>query len=71
MAFAPEDLNTIDAAIASGVKRITFADGRTTEYQSAADMLAVRREITASLNQAANTAAGRPRKRFARFGTGF
>lgn len=70
MPFAAADLNTIDAALVSGVKRITFADGRTTEYNTSGELLAVRREIVAELSQAANTAAGRPRKRFARFGTG-
>jgi hypothetical protein len=70
MAFAPEDLNTIDAALASGVRRVTFADGRTTEYHGPAELLQARQMIVAELAKADNAAAGRPRKRFARYGTG-
>lgn len=71
MAITQADIDAIDTALATGVRRVTFADGRTTEYHSAEAMLAVRREFVAELNRAANTAAGRPRKRFAVFGTGF
>ena len=70
MAFTLDDLDTMDAAIASGIKRVTFADGRTTEYQSAGDMIKARELIVATMNRATATAAGRPRKRFAQFGSG-
>ena len=71
MAITQSDIDTIDAALAAGVRRVTFADGRTTEYHSADQMLAVRREFVAQLNKAANAAAGRPRKRYAVYGSGF
>lgn len=70
MAFTTDDLASIDTAIASGIKRVTFADGRTTEYQTTDSMLAARAMMVSSINQAANVAAGRPRKRFAAFGSG-
>lgn len=70
MAFVAADLDTIDAALKSGIKRIVFADGRTTEYQSADQLLAVRREIASIISAGDRAANGIRRKRFARFGTG-
>ncbi|MBB4837287.1 hypothetical protein HNP52_000338 [Sphingomonas kyeonggiensis] len=43
------DLVNIRAAIASGVRSITFADGRKTEYQSLDHMIAAEKVIAASL----------------------
>lgn len=40
MAFTSTDVARLEAAIAAGVRRVTFADGRSTEYQSADHMLA-------------------------------
>jgi hypothetical protein len=70
MAFTADDLNTIDRAIASGVKRVTFADGRTTEYQDVAAMVKARDLIQSEINRTTTAAAGIRRKRFAVFGTG-
>lgn len=41
MAFTQEQLDTLDAAIASGSKRVKYAD-KEVEYQSLDDMLRVR-----------------------------
>jgi hypothetical protein len=70
MAFVPADLDIVEAALKSGVKRVTFADGRTTEYNDARALLEVRRAIETEISLAARSAAGIRRKRFARFGTG-
>ena len=71
MAFTEADLTTLRAAMSSGIKRVTFADGRTTEYQSASEMTAAYKLAKAEVDMAATVASGRPRRRFAVFGTGF
>uniref|UniRef100_UPI0035CB1022 phage head-tail joining protein n=1 Tax=uncultured Sphingomonas sp. TaxID=158754 RepID=UPI0035CB1022 len=45
MAWTQTDLDALSAAITSGIKRVTYADGRHVEYQTTADMLALRREM--------------------------
>lgn len=62
MAYQQSDLDKLDAAIVSGIKSVTFADGRRTEYQSVADMRAVRKDVKAELAAAASQT--RPRTRF-------
>lgn len=54
MAWTQSDLDAVDAAIKAGVKRVTFADGRSTEYQTTADMLALRKQMKAELAAAAS-----------------
>lgn len=49
MAWTRADLDAIDAALKSNVRKVTFADGRSTEYQDADQMLQVRREIKAEV----------------------
>ena len=49
MAWTSDDLASISAAIASGVRSVTFADGRRTEYQSLDHMLAAKKVIAAEL----------------------
>lgn len=62
MAWTTTDLDTIRKAIAGGVRKVTFADGRSTEYQSLDQMLAVSKVIQAELEmQAAGTAVVRRR----------
>lgn len=61
MAWQQADLDALDTAIASNVRRVTFADGRSREFHSPADMLAVRREMKAELAAAAT--ANNPRRR--------
>lgn len=54
MAWSQTDLDKLDAAIARNVRRVTFADGRTVEYQNADQMLAVRKTMKAELTAAAS-----------------
>jgi len=60
MAFQQSDLDKIDAAISSGVRSVTFADGRRTEYQNVADMLRARDMIRGEVDAASST--GRRRR---------
>jgi phage baseplate assembly protein gpV len=59
MGWQQSDLDTVEKALASGQKRVTFEDGRTFEYQAAADMLNVRKEIKAALAAAASQVSPR------------
>jgi len=61
MAWTQSDLDRLDTAIVSGVKSITFADGRRTEYQSLADMRQARADVKAELAGTSATARRRPR----------
>jgi hypothetical protein len=70
MAWVQADLDRIDAAIASGVKSVTFADGRKTDYHDLNAMLAARRVISAQLQMAAQSTSGAVRRRFAAFRSG-
>ncbi|MBU6167136.1 MAG: hypothetical protein KGQ52_13560 [Alphaproteobacteria bacterium] len=72
MPFTSTDLDSIDSAIASGVRRVTFADGRTTEYQDADAMRAARALIVSELSKQDQAAAGTPprRMRFLRYNNG-
>ena len=54
MAFQPADLDKIDAAILSGVKKVTFADGRSTEFHSLDEMRRLRGDIKAELGASAS-----------------
>ena len=57
MAFTPQDLDGIDAAIASGELTVR-ANGREVTYRSMADLLQARRVVAAAL--AAQAAPQRP-----------
>jgi hypothetical protein len=61
MAWQQSDLDAVDAAISSNVKRVTFADGRSREFHSPSEMLEVRNAIKAEL--LANASALRPKRR--------
>lgn len=63
MAIQQSDLDTIDKAIASGVRSVTFADGRRTEYQSLDHMLAAKKVFEAQLKMANAAASGVVRRR--------
>ena len=52
MAYTKDDLITIERAIASGSRRVRFAD-QEVEYRSLAELLKARDEIKAALNPAA------------------
>lgn len=49
MPFTQTDLAALDAAIASGERRVSYGD-RTVEYQSLKEMMAARRLIQSELN---------------------
>ena len=61
MAWTQEDLDAVDVALRSNVRKVTFADGRSTEYQNAGEMLQVRKAIKDEL--VATAASGTPRTR--------
>lgn len=54
MAWTQGDLDKLDAAIVSGRKSFTFADGRKIEYHSLAEVLAARRDVKAELEASAS-----------------
>lgn len=62
MAFQQGDLDRIEAAIGSGLRKVTFADGRSTEYQNVADMLKARDLIATSVAAPVDHAARRGRR---------
>jgi hypothetical protein len=71
MAWTQSDLDTIDQRIAEGVKRVTYADGRTIEYQSLDHMMAARKVILSQISIAAAQAGGMVRRRLAAVKSGF
>ena len=62
MAWTQPDLDALDTAIAQGIKRVTFADGRLVEYQTTADMLALRNTMKAELLASASQVNPRRRR---------
>lgn len=61
--WTTSDLVTVRSAIASGVRSVTFADGRKTEYQSLDQLLAAERVIEAALKMQAQAVSGINRRR--------
>ncbi|WP_375178051.1 phage head-tail joining protein [Sphingobium yanoikuyae] len=57
------DLVAVRAAIASGVRSVTFADGRKTEYHSLDQLLAAERVIDAALQMQDQAVSGVVRRR--------
>jgi len=53
MAWTQADLDTLDAAIASGVRRVRYSDGSEVEYRSLAEMKGAQDLIAASLDEQA------------------
>lgn len=62
MAWTQSDLDKIDSAIASGVKQVTFADGRSRTYQNVDQMLAARKVIEAQIRMQAQATSGVSRR---------
>lgn len=62
MAYTQTDLDKVRNAISSGVRKITFADGRSTEYQNLDQLLAAEKVIAAQLKMQAQ-AGGVVRRR--------
>lgn len=71
MAWTQSDLDKIDTNIATGIRRVTYEDGRTVEYQSLDHMIAARKVIAAQLEVEAQVVAGIPRRRVASFRSGY
>lgn len=63
MAYTDADLAKVRAAIASGVRSVTFADGRKTEYQNLDQLLAAEKVIVAQLKMQAQAQTGAVRRR--------
>lgn len=61
MAFTATDIARLEAAIAAGVRSVTFADNRRTEYQNTDQMLAALKIMRDDVASEGN--AGRPRRR--------
>jgi hypothetical protein len=57
MALTSADLTAIESAIASGVLRVRFSDGREVQYQSIDDLLKAREFIKNSLAGSGGSAA--------------
>lgn len=70
MAFVQADLDRINTAIASGIRKVTFEDGRSREYQNLDQMLAAKRVIEAEVNMIAARSAGVVRRRLAGYSKG-
>lgn len=62
MAWSQTDLDSIEAAIVSGQRRVRL-NGREVEYHSVGDMLKARDAIRNEVNRAAATASGATRPR--------
>lgn len=52
MAYQQSDLDTINAAIATGALSVRYADGRTVIYRSLSEMRQVQMDIQAALSPA-------------------
>jgi hypothetical protein len=65
MAFTSVDRDTLATAIATGVLRVRYADGREVTYQSGADLRAALALVDAEI--AGNSATATPRHAFASF----
>ncbi|MPT48262.1 MAG: hypothetical protein E2598_07540 [Sphingobium sp.] len=59
MAWSSDDLTRLDAAIASGLRSVTYADGRKKEYQSLSEMMAARRVMAAEIKMQTSAKARR------------
>ncbi|MFS0737545.1 hypothetical protein ABC347_10890 [Sphingomonas sp. 1P06PA] len=70
MSWQQSDIDTLNAAIASGIRSVAFADGRKTEYQSLDQMLAARKVIQAELDMATQSASGLVRRRVGVYNSG-
>jgi len=63
MAFSSSDLTAIERAIAAGMTRVTFADGRSMEYGTPDALLRVRQTMKREMDDAAAKAGGTAARR--------
>ncbi|WP_419808378.1 phage head-tail joining protein [Sphingomonas sp.] len=68
MPYQQSDLDKLDAAILTGVKKVTFADGRGTEFHSLDEMRRLRSDVKAELAASASQTSRRTRLTIARVG---
>ena len=61
MPFQQSDLDKLDAAILGGVKSVTFADGRKTEFHSLDEMRRLRADVKGELAASASQVSRRTR----------
>lgn len=59
MAWTQADLDAVDTALKNGIKKVTFADGRSREYQSTSEMMEVRKQMRAELLAASSQVSPR------------
>lgn len=69
MAFTAADVERLQSAIAAGLRSVTFADGRRTEYQNADQMLAALKVMRADVAAAGASTSGRRRITVLRVGS--
>ena len=67
MAFTPQDLAAVDAAIASGELSVRAADGRTVTYRSMDELLKARALMVADTAAASHRTRPYPRHQLADF----
>lgn len=59
MAWTQSDLDAIDAALLSGKRKVTFADGRSVEYHSLDEMQRLRRTMKSEIAESSSTVPAR------------
>lgn len=62
MAFTQADVDTMQTAIGSGVRKVTFADGRSTEYQNLDAMIAALGVMRSDVAKAGDQSARHSRR---------
>jgi hypothetical protein len=67
MAYAQSDLDRLDAAIASGVLVVKYADGSTVTYRSLDELRTARGIVAAAMTANASQTRGNPRVSLATF----
>lgn len=63
MAYTEADLAKVRSAISSGVRAVTFADGRRTEYQNLDQLLAAEKVIAAAVTMQSQAKTNLVRRR--------
>lgn len=61
MAYQQSDLDKLDASIMTGVKSVTFADGRRTEFHSLDEMRRLRADVKSELAASSSQVSRRTR----------
>ena len=61
MAYSQTDLDRLDAAIATGVLVMKYADGSQVTYRSLDELITARGRVAASISASASQTLGNPR----------